>query len=117
MLNAWFGGHISDSVHLYEGSAQGTIMRFALRISDSNWLSFGNWIQGDILLIQRFLSAMSLSCNRRLKYISFFDMGVGRGSRLGMIRLTTINIMQPIGIKMGDWLGIISDQIKREHNA
>ena len=45
----------------------------------------------------------------------FFDTSVGRGSKSGMSRLITINIMQTIGINMGD--GMMNDQIKTEHNA
>jgi len=45
----------------------------------------------------------------------FFDMSVGRGSKSGMSRLITINIMQTIGINMGE--GMMNDQIKTEHNA
>ena len=45
----------------------------------------------------------------------FFDMSLGRDSESGMSRLITINIMQTIGINMGE--GMMNDQIKTEHNA
>ena len=47
----------------------------------------------------------------------FFDRWVGRGSKLGMSRLTTVNRMQTIGIKMLEGSGSMSDQIKTEHKA